>query len=111
MQPTTSFKNSGICATSYGMKAFPISSTSRPLTYLLFLKMMQETGAEDQLPLCYRWADLVEKDGVEQITFYCAALLQLGMSGSERVQAIFANAQTALKQIVNADEYVINSRA
>lgn len=68
------------------------------LTYLLFLKMMQETGAENQLPAGYRWADLVKKDGVEQITFYRAALLQLGTSGSQRVQTIFANAQTALKQ-------------
>lgn len=68
------------------------------LTYLLFLKMMQETGNEDQLPEGCRWADLVAKEGVEQITSYRAALLQLGTSGGERVQAIFANAQTAIKQ-------------
>ena len=68
------------------------------LTYLLFLKMMQETGNEDQLPEGCRWADLVAKEGIEQITSYRAALLQLGTSGGERVQAIFANAQTALKQ-------------
>jgi type I restriction enzyme M protein len=68
------------------------------LTYLLFLKMMQETGNENQLPEGYRWADLVAKEGVEQITFYRALLLELGTSGAERVQAIFVNAQTALKQ-------------
>lgn len=68
------------------------------LTYLLFLKMMQETGNENQLPEGCRWADLVAKEGVEQVAFYRAALLQLGTSGSERGQAIFANAQTALKQ-------------
>lgn len=68
------------------------------LTYLLFLKMAQETGVENKLPEGCRWADLLEKDGVEQLTFYRATLLQLGSSGSERVQAIFANAQTALKQ-------------
>ena len=28
------------------------------LTYLLFLKMAQETGTEGQLPKGYRWADL-----------------------------------------------------
>ena len=28
------------------------------LTYLLFLKMAKETGAEDQLPADHRWADL-----------------------------------------------------
>ena len=27
------------------------------LTYLLFLKMAQETGTEDQLPAHYRWGD------------------------------------------------------
>ena len=68
------------------------------LTYLLFLKMMQETGNENQLTPGYRWADLLAKEGVEQITFYRALLLELGTSGAERVQAIFANAQTALKQ-------------
>ncbi|MFA7279242.1 MAG: type I restriction-modification system subunit M N-terminal domain-containing protein [Sterolibacterium sp.] len=28
------------------------------LTYLLFLKMAEETGTEDQLPKGHRWADL-----------------------------------------------------
>ena len=31
------------------------------LTYLLFLKMMQETGKEDVLPEGYRWDVLVGK--------------------------------------------------
>jgi type I restriction enzyme M protein len=69
------------------------------LTYLLFLKMMQETNQEAQLPETYRWGDLVSKDGVEQLAFYRAALLHLGSEeAAPRVQAIFANAQTALKQ-------------
>lgn len=33
------------------------------LTYLLFLKMMQETEQEAQLPEGYRWGDLVNRDG------------------------------------------------
>src|SRR5579883_34138 len=69
------------------------------LTYLLFLKMMQETEQEAQLPENYRWKDLVSRDGVEELTFYRALLLHLGSEAkSLRVQAIFANAQTALKQ-------------
>jgi type I restriction enzyme M protein len=69
------------------------------LTYLLFLKMMQETGSEERLPEGYRWGDLVSRDGVEQLTFYRSLLLTLGSGeSSSRVQAIFANAQTALKQ-------------
>ncbi|MDX2100238.1 MAG: N-6 DNA methylase [Leptolyngbyaceae cyanobacterium bins.59] len=69
------------------------------LTYLLFLKMAQETGTETQLPQGFRWADLVKEDGIEQLTFYRSLLLQLGSgSSSQRLQAIFANAQTSLKQ-------------
>jgi type I restriction enzyme M protein len=70
------------------------------LTYLLFLKMMQETGAEDtQLPEGQRWDDLTSRDGLEQLNFYRAMLLELGQDTSRRrVQAIFANAQTAIKQ-------------
>jgi type I restriction enzyme M protein len=68
------------------------------LTYLLFLKMAQETGAETQIPEGYRWGDLVTRDGIEQMNFYRAALLELGTNSSPRVQAIFVNAQTALKK-------------
>ena len=59
------------------------------LTYLLFLKMMQETNQEAQLPEGYRWSDLVSKDRVEQLTFYRTALLHLGSEeAAPRVQAI-----------------------
>ena len=70
------------------------------LTYLLFLKMMQETGAEEtQLPEGDRWADLAAKDGLEQLNFYRNLLLSLGQdAASSRILAIFANAQTAIKQ-------------
>jgi type I restriction enzyme M protein len=67
------------------------------LTYLLFLKMAKETGTETQLPKGYRWADVEAKDGVEQLNFYRALLLHLGTNGSDRVQAIYANAATSLK--------------
>jgi type I restriction enzyme M protein len=79
--------------------ALPTCNNVTELTYLLFLKMMQETEQESQLPEGYRWGDLVSRDGVEQLTFYRAALLHLGSEATSlRVQAIFANAQTALKQ-------------
>jgi len=68
------------------------------LTYLLFLKMAQETGAEKQLSEGYRWGDLVSKGETEQLIFYRSLLLTLGSeSSSQRVQAIFVNAQTSLK--------------
>jgi type I restriction enzyme M protein len=70
------------------------------LTYLLFLKMMQETGAEEtQLPEGERWGVLASKDGLEQLNFYRTLLLSLGQdAANSRIQAIFANAQTAIKQ-------------
>lgn len=69
------------------------------LTYLLFLKMAQETGSEKSLPKGYRWADLVAKDGTEQLTFYRSLLLHLGTeAGSNRVRDIYANANTTLRQ-------------
>jgi type I restriction enzyme M protein len=67
------------------------------LTYLLFLKMAQETGVEDQLPEGYRWKDLATKDGVEQLEAYKHLLIHLGSHGSGRVQAIFANAGTTIR--------------
>jgi type I restriction enzyme M protein len=73
--------------------------TELTYTYLLFLKMMQETGSEAQLPKGYRWGNLVDREGQDLMNFYRELLVHLGSSAaSGRVQAIFANAQTALKQ-------------
>lgn len=68
------------------------------LTFLLFLKMADETDAEQQLPAGYCWRDIVNKDSVEQLEFYKILLFHLGTHGSERVQAIFSNANTGLRQ-------------
>jgi type I restriction enzyme M protein len=76
------------------------------LTYLLFLKMAKETETEKQLPKGYRWADLENKEGVDQLNFYRELLLHLGTKGSDRVLAIFANATTALKVPKNLKKLV-----
>jgi type I restriction enzyme M protein len=68
------------------------------LTYLLFLKMTKETEVEDQLPKGHRWGDLEKREGIEQLEFYRSMLLYLGNHGSNRVQEIYANASTTLKQ-------------
>lgn len=68
------------------------------LTYLLFLKMARETGTEAAIPEGWRWADLVARDGTDQLTFYRELLLHLGAHAGGRVQAIYANANTALRQ-------------
>ena len=73
------------------------------LTYLLFLKMMQERGAdyEKQIPKGLRWKDLESKEGTEQLTFYRKMLIELGSQGSGKVEAIFSGAQSALTQPKN----------
>lgn len=68
------------------------------LTYLLFLKMLQEQKREAALPDGYRWGDLLALDGVDQYNFYRKLLLDLGSRGSPRVKAIYADASTTLRQ-------------
>ena len=77
------------------------------LTWLLFLKMAEETGIEEkQLPEGYRWEDLEGKEGIELLQFYRALLLHLGTTGNARVTAIFANASTSLKEPRNLRKLV-----
>ena len=72
------------------------------LTFLLFLKMAKEIGIDaQQLPEGYRWRDLEDREGNEQLEFYKILLIHLGTHGSERVQAIFANAQTCITKPKN----------
>jgi len=68
--------------------------------------MAEETETEGQLPEGYRWKDVVGKDGVEQLNFYRALLVHLGNESSGRVQAIFANAGTSLRQPRNLRKLV-----
>ena len=68
------------------------------LTYLLFLKMAEETGTEDQLPQGYRWDDLETKSAPNRLDFYRKLLVDLGSQGSLLVREIFANASTFIKK-------------
>lgn len=76
------------------------------LTYLLFLKMAKETGAEGQLPKGYRWGDLAKREGVELLEFYRLLLVHLGSEGSARAKDIFANAATSFRQPTNLHKVV-----
>lgn len=74
------------------------------LTFLLFLKMMEETGHESRLPSEYTWSKLARLEGMEQLTFYRKLLLELGdptKITDPTVLAIFANAQTLLRKPAN----------
>src|SRR5271166_4310944 len=62
------------------------------LTFLLFLKMMAETGREEILPNGYRWSELDKRTGMEQLDYYKRLLLDLGTKGKTTVAAIFVDA-------------------
>ena len=74
------------------------------LTFLLFLKMLAETGHEGRLPSAYRWAELASRQGIDQLTYYKQLLLDLGnakTSTDPLVLAIFTDAQSALRKPTN----------
>jgi type I restriction enzyme M protein len=74
------------------------------LTFLLFLKMLAETGHEERLPNGYRWAELARRTGMDQMTYYRQLMLDLGnpkKTADKTVLAIFADAQTKLKKPTN----------
>ena len=66
------------------------------LTYLLFLKMAEETATEKNLPKGYRWNDLASKRGPDQFKFYKDLLMHLGSGTKGRAREIFAEAETCL---------------
>src|SRR5215472_4620989 len=74
------------------------------LTFLLFLKMMEETGRDSRLPNGYCWASLAQKEGEEQLRYYRQLLLDLGntkKTSEQTVLAIFTDAQTKLRKPAN----------
>ena len=68
------------------------------LTYLLFLKMVEETEREDKLPKGYRWKDLVSKPAPDRLEHYKLLLIHLGSHGTRQVQEIYANATSFIKK-------------
>ncbi len=68
------------------------------LTYLLFLKMAKETGAEEQIPRGCRWDDLERASPAERLRIYKLALVSLGDARSRLVQEIFGNASSFIKK-------------
>ncbi len=73
------------------------------LTFLLFLKMLEEQKKEDRIPQHCRWSHLKRQAGEELLLAYRQALLDLGSSKTkgitdERVPKIFADAQTSITE-------------
>ena len=68
------------------------------LTYLLFLKMAEETDSQSRIPAKYRWKSLTTREGTALLRHYRELLVKLGDAKNPRVQAIFANVQTSVRQ-------------
>jgi type I restriction enzyme M protein len=73
------------------------------LTYLLFLKMIEEKGAE--IPSQYSWSILREKSGTELTEHYQAALTGLGKQAG-MLGAIYAGALSRFSNPVNLKRLV-----
>jgi len=72
------------------------------LTYLLFLKIAEETGTESALPEGYRWRDLLGYGGADLLTFYRDMLTYLGgHASSPIVQEIYAFPTTVFSHSEN----------
>ena len=73
----------------------------KELTYLLFLKMSEETDTQERIPGQYRWAKLEGKAAPDRLTFYRKLLLDLGnaeVTENILVRSIYANANTIIKK-------------
>jgi len=68
------------------------------LTYLLFLKMAQETKTEGRIAKGYRWVDLKGKNEGDVLIYYAKLLIDLGTGKDSQVASIFANASTTIRQ-------------
>src|SRR3984957_15842743 len=76
------------------------------LTFLLFVKMLAETGHEERLPKAYRWSGLARREGLDQLEHYRQLLLDLGnpaKSKDQLVLSIFTDAQTKLRKPTNLE--------
>ena len=76
------------------------------LTYILFLKMAKETGAESQIPEYYRWDKLMEKSGIELKKFYEELLKHLGEKCTGRVREIYQGAATNIEEPKNLEKII-----
>jgi type I restriction enzyme M protein len=69
------------------------------LTLLLFLKMAKETDKESRIPKGCKWNDLrALPPGGEKLTGYRKILLDLGEAKDPLVRAIYAGAQTSMRE-------------
>lgn len=76
------------------------------LTYLVFLKMVQETGQEEHIPAGFRWADLEGYNAASRLEEYKKLLIHLGSHGSLITRSIFNNASTVIRKPATLNKLV-----
>lgn len=76
------------------------------LTYILFLKMAKETGAEKDIPDGWRWDDLAAKSGVALKSYYKKLLTELGEHSTERIREIYQGAATNIDEPKNLEKII-----
>ena len=76
------------------------------LTYILFLKMAKETGAESQIPADYRWDVLTSKSGIELKKYYKELLDHLGENCTGRIQQIYQGAASNIDEPKNLEKII-----
>ena len=76
------------------------------LTYILFLKMANETGAEKDIPEEYRWEGLTKNSGIELKKHYKNLLSKLGETSVGRVSQIYANASSSIEEPKNLEKII-----
>ncbi|MGG0240779.1 N-6 DNA methylase [Bacillus rhizoplanae] len=85
------------------------------LTYILFLKMMNEKGnvsfedrvnIEHVIPEEYRWESLVSREGIELKEHYQRLLLELGRSENSILKQIYADASTNISEPKNLEKII-----
>ncbi len=87
------------------------------LTYILFLKMADETGAEEHIPEPYRWATLKDLKGSHLLKHYTTILAELGGKDDEQgnaedadihhiIKAIYRKAATSIREPKNLQKII-----
>ncbi|OBU41641.1 SAM-dependent methyltransferase [Photobacterium phosphoreum] len=77
------------------------------LTYLVFLKMVDETGQDELLPEGYRWENLEAYNSATRLEAYQQLLLHLGTNGSLITKAIFKGANTVIRKPATLNKLVV----
>lgn len=76
------------------------------LTFLVFLKMVDETGQQEHIPEGYRWSDLETHNAANRLEEYKKLLIHLGSHGSLITQSIYANANTVIRKPATLNKLV-----